>query len=275
MTDETVYEAERRALARFPAYVSSVWSHRHLALDLARADVKSRHQDTILGQAWQLLNPILLAVAYLFLFEVVASRPGGIDFLAFLLAGLFPFYFTRDAVVRGASSVTGGSWLVNNTRLPRAILPVGTVLVALCSFAATVVVYVPVHIVAGRGVSWAFLALLAVFALLTLFNLGLALLLSAASVFVRDVRTALPYGMRIWLYISPVLYAYEDVPENLEPVLIANPMTAFLTPVDEILTHGHWPSAAWMLGAAAWSVGTLALGGLFFISKEHEFAFRL
>ena len=101
------------------------------------------------------------------------------------------------------------------------------------------------------------------------------MVLSTASVFVRDVRTALPFGVRIWLYVSPVLYAYEEVPAKLEPVLIANPLTAFLVPVDQVLTHEEWPDAAWMLGAAAWSVGALVIGCLFFISKEHEFAFRL
>lgn len=275
MTDEVIYEANRATLVRLPRYIASVWERRHLALDLARSEVKASHQDTLLGQLWQLLNPILLAVAYVFLFEVVASRPGGFDFLAFLLASLFPFYFTRDAVVRGAGSVTGGGWLVTNTRLPRAILPLAAVLFAVRSFAAACIIYVPVHLIADRSASWALLALPVVFGLQALFNLGLALLLSAASVFVRDIRTALPYGMRIWLYISPVLYAFDEVPNNLEPVLIANPLTSFLTPTQQILTEGQWPFGWWMLGAIAWSFGTLLVGSLFFVSKEHEFAFRL
>lgn len=275
MANEVVYEANRAKFASLPGYVRSVWRHRQLAINLARAELKASHQDTLLGQLWQLLNPVLLAVSYLFLFEVVASRPGGLNFLAFLLMGLFPFYFTRDAAVRGAGSVIGGGWLVANTRLPRAILPLASVLFAARSFAAACVVYVPVHLVAGQGATWALLALPLVFALQALFNLGLALVLAVASVFVRDVRTALPYGVRIWLYISPVLYAFDDVPDNLEPVLIINPLTSFLTPVHQILSEGRWPSGWWMFGAFGWSLGTLLAGTLFFAAKEHEFAFRL
>jgi ABC-type polysaccharide/polyol phosphate export permease len=275
MTDEVVYEANRSTFTRLPHYIAAVWRHRQLAINLARAEVKASHQDTLLGQFWQLLNPILLAVSYLFLFEIVAPRPGGFDFLALLLVGLFPFYFTRDAAVRGAGSVLGGGWLVTNTRLPRAVLPLAAVLRAIRSFSAACVVYIPIHLISGQGATWALLALPLVLALLALFNLGLALLLSAAAVFVRDVRTALPYGVRIWLYTSPVLYTFEEVPDKLEPVLIANPLTSFLTPIQQILTEGRWPSGWWMLGAVAWSLGALLVGSLFFASKEHEFAFRL
>jgi teichoic acid transport system permease protein len=271
----TVYSADGGSRSAVGPYIRELWRRRHLALDLARTDIKAAHHDTILGQLWQLLNPLLLALVYLFLFEVIAFRSGGTTFVVFLLSGLFAFYFTRNSVSRGSMAITSGGALVTNTRIPRAILPLASVVFSVRSYGSAVLVYIPFHIWAGFGVSWPMLALIPIFLLHTMFNTGLALLFSAASVYFRDMRSALPFTMRLWLYASPVLYAADDVPDRLQAVLRANPLSAFISPMHDILSNKQWPSVYWMLAAAAWAVGSFVLGGWVFISKERDFAIRL
>jgi len=271
----TVYSADDGSRGPLGPYLRELWRRRHLALDLARTDVRAAHHDTVLGQAWQLLNPLMLALVYLFLFEVIALRSGGTSFFVFLLAGLFAFYYTRNSVSRGAMAITSGGALVTNTRIPRAILPLASVVFSVRSYFSAVLIYIPFHIAAGLGASWSMLALLPIFVLHTVFNIGLALLFSAASVYFRDIRSALPFTMRLWLYASPVLYATEEVPSRFQAVLRANPLSAYIGPMHDVLSNKEWPSPYWMLAGVAWAFGALVIGGWFFVSKERDFAIRL
>ncbi len=275
MSSPTVYEAHRSRLPPLRPYARNLWAGRHLAVDLARTEVKAEHQNTVLGRAWQLLSPLLLAMAYLFLFEVIGGGRRGIGFLAFLLSGLFTFYYTRTSLIRGSNAVVGGGALVTNTRLPRAVLPAAAVIVAFRAFIPSIVVYTPFHIWADFPVTPSIAAIVPLIALLTLFNYGLALLFAAANVYFRDIRNALPFFVRIWLYVSPVLYATDDVPERLRPVIWANPMSPFLQSVHNILDDGAWPSVGLWSAMVAWAVGGFVIGAFVFVWREREFAVRL
>jgi teichoic acid transport system permease protein len=94
-------------------------------------------------------------------------------------------------------------------------------------------------------------------------------------VYFRDLTNFLRYMLRIWLYLSPVLYTAAMVPEKYKPFLYANPLYPPLTALNEAVNLGQTPSVRLLLLSLAWAVGALVVGGLFFISREREFAVRL
>ena len=110
--------------------------------------------------------------------------------------------------------------------------------------------------------------------LLFLLASGLAMLVAAAQVYFRDLSNFLPYMLRIWLYISPVLYYADEVPQRYKWILDVNPLGGLLTAWSDVL-RGVAPDAAALLPGLAWGIGLFVVASLFFLSREREFAVRL
>ena len=101
------------------------------------------------------------------------------------------------------------------------------------------------------------------------------MIVSAAQVYFRDLKNFLPYALRVWLYMSPVLYYAHEVPERYKWVLDVNPIAPLLSAWSDVLNFGHAPSGGDIALSAAWAFGLFIAGALFFTSREREFAVRL
>ena len=136
------------------------------------------------------------------------------------------------------------------------LLPLSAVLTAFARFLPTVLVYVPVHIVAGLPV-------------------GPELLWAFPLLYFRDLKNFVPYLLRVWLYASPVLYYPDEVPGRYAWLIALNPLGGILSSWSEVINKGHAPEPKYLALAVAWSFGIFLVGALFFISREREFAVRL
>jgi ABC-type polysaccharide/polyol phosphate export permease len=274
--DVHVFEPHQAGLPPMRRYLTDLWRRRDFAYQMARSSLKAQHFDTFFGQLWVVLNPLLLALVYFFLVTVLrGGHDDPLGALTFLVGGLFLYYFTRNAIGQGASSVVGGGGLLMNTAFPRAVLPLSSTITALLLFLPTLVVYAIFHVASEQPITWGLLALPVLFSLLTLFNLGLALAAGALTVYFRDTSSFLPYLLRIWLYLSPILWLLEDAPEAVRPVLVLNPLVSYLTAWQNITFEGVMPDwQVWVL-CLVWAVGAIIVGGWFFLSREREFAIRV
>lgn len=276
--DVHVFEPHRGGVPPMRRYLREVWGRRHFIYQMSRTSLRAQHFDTFFGQIWVVLNPLLLAMVYFFLVSVLrgGNHPGGpVGFLAYLVGGLFLFYFTRNAVGQGAGSVVGGGGLLMNTAFPRAILPLSSTVTALMLYVPTLIVYTGFHLAAQNPVSPSLLLLPALFAVLSVFNLGLAMAAGALTVYFRDTSSILPYLLRIWLYLSPILWTVDQAPEVVRPLLFLNPLVPFLNIWQELTLEGQVPSPVLWLGSLGWAIASLIFGGWFFLSREREFAVRV
>jgi teichoic acid transport system permease protein len=270
-----VYEPHKVGLPPIRPYLRELWRRREFARELARTDLRSQHFDTVFGQLWLVLNPLMLAGVYFVLVDILRSgqRPPG--FFAHLVGALFAYYFVSDTVRRSIRSVTDGGRLILNTSFPRSLLPLSAVIIGINRFLPTLVVYIPVHFISGRPVTPALLWVFPIFAMMILLAAGLAMIVSAAQVYFRDLKNFLPYALRVWLYASPVLYTAHEVPGRYSIILAVNPLASLLTAWSAVLDKGITPPAHDLLIGLAWSVGLLLAGAAFFLSREREFAVRL
>ena len=161
-----------------------------------------------------------------------------------------------------------------NSAFPRALLPLSAVITAFMRFLPTIVVYIPIHIASGLPVNQNTLWVIPVLALILFMAAGLAMLVAAAQVYFRDLSNFLPYMLRIWLYISPVLYFAANVPHDYKWLLKVNPLAGLLTAWSDAL-FGIRPDASSVALGLAWGLGIFIVAGLFFLSREREFAVRL
>jgi teichoic acid transport system permease protein len=175
----------------------------------------------------------------------------------------------------GVRSVTKGGRLILNSAFPRALLPLSAVITAFMRFLPTFVVYIPVHIASGLPINLTTLWIIPIFALMVLLACGLSMLVAAAQVYFRDLSNFLPYVLRIWLYVSPVLYYTDEVPDRYKWLLDVNPLGGLLTAWSDVLNANQAPQTESLLLGLAWGVGLFVAAGLFFLSREREFAVRL
>jgi teichoic acid transport system permease protein len=270
-----VHEPHKVGIPPLVPYARTLWRRRDFAYELSRTDLRAQHFNTAFGQLWLVLNPLLLAMVYFLLVDILRNGSRGTPFFAHLIAGLFTFYFVQQSINHGAKSVVSGGRLILNTAFPRLLLPFSSVLTAFLRFVPTLVVYAIVHVAAGLPIGWSLLWALPILALFVILAAGLASFVAAAQVYFRDLRSFLPYLLRMWLYISPVLYYAHEVPGRYSLLLDVNPLAPLLTAWSDALTQGKHPSAHLLIVGGAWAVGLFVAGSLFFMSREREFAVRL
>jgi teichoic acid transport system permease protein len=270
-----IYEPHRIGLPPVRPYLRELWRRRQFAFELARTNLRAQQFNTVLGQLWLVLNPLLLAFVFFLLVAIVRGGSRGSEFFAHLMLGLFAYRLVSTSVKQGSRSVVSSGRLILNTAFPRTLLPLASVLTAFMRFLPTLAVYALVHAIAGLPLGPHLLWAVPVLALLVMLASGAAMLAAAAQVYFRDLTNILPYVLRIWLYLSPVLYYVDDIPERFEAIAAANPLYALLGSLSEAVNQGQAPSAGFLAVGAAWALGFFVVGAVFFMSREREFAVRL
>jgi teichoic acid transport system permease protein len=175
----------------------------------------------------------------------------------------------------GTKSVVTGGRLILNSAFPRVLLPIGSVVSATKRFVPTMIIYVPIHFAAGLSVGPVTLWVIPLFVLLLVMSSGLAMIVAALQVYFRDLKNLMPYLLRVWLFASPVLYFANQMPEKYRFLLDVNPLGQLLAAWSEVLNQGGVPTSHQLLVASAWAFGFLAVGFVYFVSREREFAVRL
>lgn len=270
-----VYEPHRVGLPPLGPYLRELWRRRQFAFELSRTTLRAQHFSTVFGQLWLVLNPLLLTCVYFLLVDILRGGTRGAEFFAHLMAGLFAFHFVSQSLTQAAKSVVRGGRLVLNTAFPRTLLPMSSLVTGFLRFLPTMGIYAIMHVIAGLPVGPHLLWAIPIFLLLAVFGAGVCMLVAAAQVYFRDVSNFLPYFNRIWLYGSPVLYYYDEVPDRLRWIIDLNPLTPMLTMWSEVLNQGHAPSTRFVLWGVGWAVVAFVVGALFFVSRERDFAVRL
>ncbi|MDR1826043.1 MAG: hypothetical protein LBR27_12090 [Bifidobacteriaceae bacterium] len=289
-----VYEATRHGLPNIPQYFRELMGRWPFAAEFSRSSIRAANTDTVFGQLWLILNPLLLAVVYFILIVILTGTPisrGG-PTLALICCGLFLYTLLQGAVSSGAGSVTGGGALISRMAFPRLLMPFAAVRTNFFRFLPTVPVFLLMKLILGgeyklnlNGVetvvqeAWGWEMLLSIYflALMVVFSAGLAAFMATLQVYFRDTASFLPYFLRIWMYLSPVLWpAIKFGPgDSLYHVMLINPMYSICGGwSDTLLLSTVPPLLVWVVGTA-WALVMLVVGSLFFMSRERDFAVRI
>jgi lipopolysaccharide transport system permease protein len=269
MAAETLGLIDRAATR--PTLGASLWSvfaYRELVRNLVLKDLKLKYRGSVLGFLWSLVNPLAMVAVYTLAFKyILASKQPGFPF--FVLLGVLAWSFFANSAVMSTGAIIDGGSLVKAVRFPRAVLPLATVLFNLTQFLLTICVLVPAMFVVYRVVPSGPLLLFPIFLLLQVaFTLGVALLLSAATTFFRDVRHFVDIGLSLLFWTTPIVYAVDLAPPGLRPLLLVSPMSPFVVAYQRIFYDGLWPEPILWAGALVYGLGVFAAGALWFLSME-------
>jgi len=269
-----VYEPFKAGLPPLTRYWKSLWSRRTFISEYSRSELREQHFDSVFGQLWLVLNPLLLSAVYFLLIVIIGGSSDSVRY-AHLTATLFLFYLVANSLTGGVKSITAGQRLILNTAFPRIMLPISAVVIAVFKFLPTLFVFLVIRTLVGLPFSWQMLWAFPVLFIAMLLALGLAITISCINVYFRDISSFLPYLTRTLLYLSPILYEASALKPKLLAIEILNPLFPLLDSWSRALVHGEAPLTSNMLAALAWALGILIIGTYFFLSREREFAVRL
>ncbi len=254
--------------------VRELWDQRDLLYFLARREVSVRYKQSVIGVFWAVLQPVLLAVVFAVFFGQLAKVPSqpGVPYALFALSGMVLWLFFSGAMSKAAESTVANERLISKVYFPRIIIPLAATVPALIDFCVAFVVVVAAIFVYGivPPIQILLMPLLLVLALVT--AAGIGLWLSALNVRYRDVHHAIPFVILLGLFISPITYPFDLVPENVQPLYALNPLVGVLETYRWMLfPSAGWPGAIILIPIAA-SVVLLVTGAAYFQRAERTFA---
>lgn len=250
-----------------------VWTFRELLWTLAGRDLKLRYKQTALGVIWVVLQPLMAAGVFTFVFGVVAKLPTD-GMPPFLLAytGLLGWNLFNNTVTKASASLTGNSQLISKVYFPRLILPLSAVPSVLVDFAVAAGMLVVMLVIYGVAPPLSLVLLPVWMAVLLALALGLGLMTTALSVSYRDVQYILPVALQIMLYAGPTAYSASAVPARWRTFFYFNPVSGPLEAFRASLLGTPFPRSGALWYAAAVSAVCLAAGLYLFKRMERKFA---
>jgi ABC-type polysaccharide/polyol phosphate export permease len=258
--------------------LAEILSRRRLISYLVRADIKKKGADTLLGNVWWVIDPLLQMIVYVILVAVIFVRDTP-DYPLFIFAAILPWKWFTSVVQDGVSSVTGMERLIKQINFPKLVLPAAAVMAGIVNFTFGLIPLAGLLLLFyGHRVSeWLLLIPLVAFVQL-LFSLPVAIALSAANVFYRDVGNLARHLLRIWFYLSPGLYGAELIDQVREKSALAgtlldlNPFAVLFTSYRNVIYDQRPPDWAGLGVLALVSIVLLAGSVLLFKRLEPSFA---
>lgn len=246
---------------------------------LVGKDFKIKYRRSFLGVAWSVLNPLLMMIVMAIVFTTIFAqgRNGSVTpemYPLYLIVGNVTFAVMSDSTSQALSSIVYASSLLKKVKVHRFVFPVQKVLFSLVNFAfsliAVAIVMLWFHVVP----TWHLLLLPVCLILLMFFCMGVGLLLSAATVFFRDVMHLWSVVITAWTYFTPIFWTTDYIlkmPHILRVLMYANPMYNYLQFMRDIFLFQTCPTPLEFGLCVAWAAIAMVIGYAVFHKNEHKF----
>ncbi len=263
--------------------------HRTVLWNLTLREIRVRYKQSLLGVAWALFVPLVMMLTFSFVFsQLIRGGEGNgkaadlfattMPYPIFLYIGLLPWVFFAQSVNTATNSLVANRNLVTKIYFPREIFPLSAILSCCFDFLVAGIVLVGLIAYYHLSTPWQFqlhattLWLPLILAVQLLFTVGLALWLSLANLFYRDVKYLVTVGLQLGMFLTNVIYPLQSANPLVNAAINANPMTPVIASYRRCLIDGYAPEPIPFLAAAGISLLVLATGWKFFQGTEHKFA---
>ena len=253
--------------------IRDLWSYRELLYFLTWRDLKVRYKQTSLGVAWAIIQPLFTMLIFTIFFGRLAKVPSdGVPYPIFVFAGVLLWTFFSNAVTTSANSLVSNSNLLTKVYFPRLLVPAAAVVAGLVDLLVAFAVLVGLMIYYKVAVTWTILLLPLPILLTTVLALATGTWLAALNVKYRDIRFAVPFVIQLWMFVSPIIYPTDFVPQKWRWLLALNPLTGSIEGFRTAL-FGHRPfNLSLITISAVITFGLLLYATYVFWRMEETFA---
>ena len=252
-----------------------IWEYREMVASLVKRDLKSRYKGSVLGFLWMFLNPLLQLAVYTVVFSTIMRM--GIDkFYLFLFVALVPWLFFSTCLSAGTTVIFSEQDMVKKIYFPREVLPIAFTISQFVNMLLSFLVIFAVLIISGIRLNPQALFFLPLVMLVEfVMALGVTYLVSALNVYFRDLEHILGILSMAWMYLTPILYPMDMVPQQYARLFTLNPMTSVTIAYRDILYYGQVPHMNTLFHALVMGVLVLAIGQVVFGRLQRHFVEEL
>lgn len=255
----------------------ALFLQRNLIWELTARNLKIRYRRSIFGFLWTVLNPLLNALVFGFVFSVLLKSP--VDrFVLFVIVGIVTWNAFASSVLEAMSVITGSANLVARVRFPHEVLPISTVLASMINFVLALPSILIVMIATHTPLAPQIILLPWVLVCLFCFSLGIAFMSAATNVFFRDTRNFLDVVMSLWFFLTPIIYNLDiafRTRQGQRLVYWLNPMASLITLLRHMFYTSYWDAPTFLLRTSFACFVTMIGGWVFFARLSDRFVEEL
>ncbi|MET9387280.1 ABC transporter permease [Streptomyces sp. NPDC002928] len=262
-----------------PEYIRQLWARRHFINAFATAKLTAQYSQAKLGQLWQVMNPLLNAAVFYFIFGLLLGTSHGVpDFVPFLVTGVFIWQFTQSSIMAGTRAISGNLGLVRALHFPRAALPISFCLQQLQQLLFSMAALIVILLCFGVPVSMSWVLAVPALVLQFTFNAGVSLIVARMGAKTPDIAQLMPFILRTWMYVSGVMWSIDkvlskdDLPHWAMTALQCNPAAVYIDLMRFALIDsfhaGQLPPHVWLV-ATGWAL-LAGVGGFIYFWKAEE-----
>ena len=247
--------------------------YRELLFQLTLRDIRVRYKQAVMGFGWAIFMPLINTVLFTIIFtRATTTVEVGTHYPIWAYTGLLFWNYFASSLRFSVTSLSGNAMLVTKIYFPREIFPFSSILVCLVDLGVGAIVLVGLMIYYQVAVGPALLFLPVLLVIQTLFTAGIALIISMANLFLRDVKYIFEMVLSLWMFATSVVFPISAIGGKLGQVLLLNPMTPIIEAYRDVLLFNRLPPFGPLAIATAVAVVIVGLGWLIFHRAEYRFA---
>lgn len=258
--------------------LKEVWKYRDLITLFVRRDWVSQYKQTILGPLWYIINPALTTIVYTFIFGRVAQlSTDGLPHTLFYMSGVVVWNYFSTCITRTSDTFRANANIFGKVYFPRLVTPVSAVISSLLQLAVQLLllVGVMVYFYLARGqsldINGYILLLPVLIGVMALMGLGFGIIISSLTTKYRDLSNLVSFGMRLWMYATPVIYPLSEIPAQYQNLVAINPMVAVVETFRYGLLGAGTIRPGYIVYTLVFTVAVLFIGILLFNKIEKNF----
>ena len=199
-----------------------LYDYRELLKTSVSKEIRGKYKNSFLGVIWSFLNPLLQIAVYALVFPLIMQTDD--NYVIFLVCGLIPWLFFSTAINKAAFTIVENGGIIKKVFFPREILPISVVTSECVNFIISTVIILAFILLTGYGFSWHIVFYPLILLVQFVVTLGFAFLLSAITVYVRDLAHFVGVALQLLFYATPICYASGKIPVDYQWIMKFNPM---------------------------------------------------
>lgn len=251
-----------------------IYNYRELLKTNVKKEIRGRYKNSILGVLWSFLNPLLQLAVYAVIFGALLAG-GDPTYHIYICVALIPWTYFTTAITQSAFTIIGNGDIIKKVYFPREILPISVVTSGAVNFMISSLIILFFVLISGIGVSWYLLLYPVVLFIQYILLLGIGFIVSAITVYFRDLEHIIGIILMAAFYGTPIVYKLEQLPANLQLMMKLNPMTHLINAYRDIFYYQRMPDMKMMVILFVGSVGLTIIGYFIFKKLQKGFAEQL
>ena len=252
----------------------NIYQYRELLKTNIKKEIRGKYKHSFLGVLWSFLYPLLQLAVYAIIFPLILRNTQD-HYVIFLCVALIPWNYFTTIVTQSTGTIIANGDIVKKVYFPREILPISVVTSQLVNFLISTIIILAFVLFSGMGISKYILFYPVILLIQYIFSIGVAFIVSSATVFLRDLEHLISIAMMMLFYATPIAYSADTIPANFSFIITLNPMAHILNAYRDIFYYQRMPQLQTLAIIFAISVALFFVGYAIFNKLQKSFAEEL